>query len=237
MTDSRNSGRYLAPALVACAVATAANGAELTIDRLFDAPSLAGPTIVGLKISPDGARVTYLKGKAEDKDRLDLWEYNIHDGQARVLVDSKALAPKQEKLSDEELGRRERQRTAALSGIIEYTFAPAGDAVLFPLSGKLFYYQLAKPKAKPVVELIDTHGFATDATVSPAGGYIAYVRDQNLYGYDIAAKHEKALTTDGGGPIKNGMAEFIAQEEMGACAALKVALGRMAARMRSSSPW
>jgi dipeptidyl-peptidase-4 len=214
MTDSRNSGRYLAPALVACAVATAANGAELTIDRLFDAPSLAGPTIVGLKISPDGARVTYLKGKAEDKDRLDLWEYNIHDGQARVLVDSKALAPKQEKLSDEELGRRERQRTAALSGIIEYTFAPAGDAVLFPLSGKLFYYQLAKPKAKPVVELIDTHGFATDATVSPAGGYIAYVRDQNLYGYDIAAKHEKALTTDGGGPIKNGMAEFIAQEEM-----------------------
>ena len=214
MTDSRNSGRYLAPALVACAVATGASGAELTIDRLFDAPALAGSTIVGLKISPDGSRVTYLKGKADDKDRLDLWEYNIHDKQARVLVDSKALAPKQEKLSDEELGRRERQRTAALSGILEYTFAPSGDAVLFPLSGKLYYYQLAKKKAKPVVELIDTHGFATDATVSPAGGYVAYVRDQNLYSYDIVAKQEKALTTDGGGPIKNGMAEFIAQEEM-----------------------
>ena len=214
MTDSRNSGRYLAPALVACAVATGANAAELTIDRLFDAPALAGPTIVGLKISPDGTRVTYLKGKADSKDRLDLWEYNIHDAQARVLVDSKALAPKQEKLSDEELGRRERQRTAALSGILEYTFAPSGDAVLFPLSGKLYYYQLAKPKAKPVVELIDTHGFATDATVSPAGGIVAYVRDQNLFSYDIAAKQEKALTTDGGGPVKNGMAEFVAQEEM-----------------------
>jgi dipeptidyl-peptidase 4 len=214
MTDSRNSGRYLAPALVACAVATGASGAELTIDRLFDAPALAGPTIMGLKISPDGSRVTYLKGKAEDKDRLDLWEYNIHDKQARVLVDSKALAPKQEKLSDEELGRRERQRTAALSGILEYTFAPSGDAVLFPLSGKLYYYQLAKKKAKPVVELIDTHSFATDATVSPAGGYVAYVRDQNLYSYDVVAKQEKALTTDGGGPVKNGMAEFIAQEEM-----------------------
>ncbi|HXP64649.1 MAG TPA: hypothetical protein VN815_04165, partial [Steroidobacteraceae bacterium] len=67
MTDTRNSGKYLAPALVACAVATAASGAELTIDRLFDVPPLAGPTIVGLKISPDGSRVTYLKGKAEDK--------------------------------------------------------------------------------------------------------------------------------------------------------------------------
>jgi dipeptidyl-peptidase-4 len=214
MTDSRNSGRYLAPALVACAVATGASAADLTIDRLFDAPALTGPTIVGLKISPDGSRVTYLQGKPDDKDRLDLWEYNIHDRLARVLVDSKALAPKQEKLSDEERGRRERQRTAALSGIVEYTFAPSGDAVLFPLSGKLYYYQLATPKQKPVVQFIDTHGFATDATVSPAGGYVAYVRDQNLYSYDIAASQEKALTADGGGAIKNGMAEFIAQEEM-----------------------
>ncbi len=214
MTDSRNTGRYLAPALVACAVATGATAGELTIDRLFDTPPLAGPTIVGLKISPDGARVTYLKGKADDKDRLDLWEYNIHDGKARVLVDSKALAPKQEKLSDEEIGRRERQRTAALSGILEYTFAPAGDALLFPLNGKLYYYPLATRTHKPVVEFIDTHGFATDGTVSPAGGLVAYVRDQNLYAYDIAAKTEKALTSDGGGVIKNGMAEFIAQEEM-----------------------
>jgi dipeptidyl-peptidase 4 len=214
MTDSRNSGRYLAPALVACVVATGASGAELTIDRLFEAPALTGPTIVGLKISPDGSRITYLKGKAEDKDRLDLWEFNIQDKQAHMLVDSKALAPKQEKLSDEEIGRRERQRTAALSGILEYTFAPSGDAVLFPLGGKLYYYQLAKKKTKPVVELIDTHGFATDATVSPSGGHVAYVRDQNLYVYDIQAKQEKALTTDGGGAIKNGMAEFVAQEEM-----------------------
>ena len=52
-----------------------------------------------------------------------------------MLVDSKALAPGPEKLSDEELGRRERQRTAALSGILEYSFSPSGDAVLFPLNG------------------------------------------------------------------------------------------------------
>jgi dipeptidyl-peptidase 4 len=93
MTDSRNSGRYLAPALVACAVATASHAADLTIDRLFDAPALAGPSIVGLKISPDGSRVTYLQGKPEDKDRLDLWEYDIREGRARILVDSKAIAP------------------------------------------------------------------------------------------------------------------------------------------------
>src|SRR5882672_7824316 len=99
MGDTRNSGLSWAPALMACAVAGASQAGELTIDRLFDAPALAGPTIVGLKISPDGSRVTYLQGKPEDKDRLDLWEYNLHERRARLLVDSRVLAPAQEKLS------------------------------------------------------------------------------------------------------------------------------------------
>src|SRR5258708_13800264 len=133
MGDSRNSGRYLAPALVACAVAGAPQAAELTIDRLFDAPALAGPTIVGLKISPDGLRVTYLQSKPEDKDRLDLWEYDIREGRARILVDSNALAQPQQHLSDEELSRRERKRTPPLTGIVKYSFAPSGRPLLFPL--------------------------------------------------------------------------------------------------------
>src|SRR5450432_3930211 len=214
MADSRNSGRYLAPALVACAVATAGNAAELTIDRLFDAPALAGPTIVGLKISPDGTRVTYLQGKAEDKDRLDLWEYNIRDGRARILFDSKTLAPRKEKLSDEELSRRERQRTAALSGILEYSFAPSGRALLFPLGSNLYYCDLTKPAPESVVQISRSGSAASDAAISPAGAYVAFVRDQNLHVYDIATAQEKSLTSDGGGVIKNGMAEFVAQEEM-----------------------
>ncbi len=214
MVESRNSGRYLAPALVACAVATAPHAAELTIDRLFDAPALAGPTIVGLKISPDGSRVTYLQGKPQDKDRLDLWEYNIREGRSRLLVDSSELAPAKERLSDEELSRRERQRTAALSGILEYSFAPSGRALLFPLGGNLYYYDLTKPAKEAVVEINHSSSFASDAAISPAGGYVAFVRDQNLHVYDIAKGQGKTLTTDGGGPIKNGMAEFVAQEEM-----------------------
>ena len=214
MAESRNPGRYLAPAIVACAVATTSQAAELTIDRLFDPPALAGPTIVGLKISPDGSRVTYLQGKPNDKDRLDLWEYNIRDAQARVLVDSDLLAPDRETLSDEERSRRERQRTAALSGILEYSFAPSGRALLFPLGGDLYYYDLAKPAAEALSKITHSQAFATDASVSPKGRYVAYVRDQNLFAYDLTKQKEKALTKDGRGPIKNGMAEFVAQEEM-----------------------
>jgi dipeptidyl-peptidase 4 len=214
MAESRTSGRYLAPALVACAAASAPHAAQLTIDRLFEAPALSGPSIVGLKISPDATRVTYLQGKPDDKDRLDLWEYDLLERRARILVDSKVLAPANENLSAEELGRRERQRTAALSGILEYSFAPSGHALLFPLDGHLYYYDLSKPAQDALVQIAPANGFATDATISPQGRYVAYVRDQNLFAYDLAANIEKTLTRDGVGPIKNGMAEFVAQEEM-----------------------
>jgi len=217
MTDPGLPARYFAPALLACASATAPHAAELTIDRLFDAPALGGPTIAGLRISPDGARVTYLQGSADDKDRLDLWEYRVADGTRRLLVDSKRLAPYARPLSDEERGRRERQRTAALSGILEYSFAPSGAAVLFPVDGNLFYLDLgATPGAadKAVVPISQDKGFATDVSVSPRGAYVGFNRDQNLFVYDLARGAERAVTHDGGGPIKNGMAEFVAQEEM-----------------------
>jgi dipeptidyl-peptidase-4 len=192
----------------------AASQAKLTIDRLFDAPALAGPTVAGLKISPDRTRITYLQGKPEDRDCLDLWEYDVREGRARILVNSRELAPIRRELSDEELSRRERQRTAALSGILEYSLAPSGDALLFPLGGNLYYYDLTQCADDALVEISHSDSPALDATVSPAGRYVAFVRDQNLYVYDIAKKRTKALTEDGAGPIKNGMAEFVAQEEM-----------------------
>ncbi len=207
------TGCLAALVLVSFAMATSPSAAELTIDRLFDAPALAGPAILGLQMSPDGSRVTYLKGKTDQKDRLDLWEYNIRDGHTRLLVDSDVLSPQGEKLSDEEAARRERQRTAALSGILEYSFAPSGKAILFPLAGKLYYCRLDSNATAPI-EIAPAGGFVTDAAVSPAGTHVAYVREQNLYVFDIASRQETQLTRDGGDTIKNGMAEFIAQEEM-----------------------
>ena len=215
MAYSRSSGRYWATALTVLTMATTPHAAELSIDRLFDAPALAGPAITGLKISPDASRITYLQGKPQDKDRLDLWEYDIRTGHARLLIDSQVLSPAKIQLSAEESARRERQRTAALSGILEYSFAPSGRALLFPLGGNLYYCDLTKKTAKEAVVDINRSGsFALDPSISPLGGYVAFVRDQNLQLYDVATAHERALTTDGGGPIKNGMAEFVAQEEM-----------------------
>ena len=186
---------------------------ELTFERLFGDPAISGPKPLQLKVAPDGARVTFLRGKAEDQNRLDLWEYHVADRETRLLVDSKVLAPT-ETLSDEEKARRERQRIAALSGIVEYYWAPDGKRLLFPLNGELYLYDLGKRGAAAVRQLTHGEGFVTDPKVSPKGGYVSFVRDRTLYAIDLDSGRTLQVSPRATGTIAYGMAEFVAQEEM-----------------------
>ena len=188
----------------------ASNAEQLTIERIYSSPALNGQTPKSLKFSPDGSRVTYLQGKSDDLYRYDLWEYNIASKENKLLVDSQSLFSGPENLSDEEKARRERQRIYGV-GIMEYQFSIDGSALLFPLNGDIYYYHLETNKAK---RLTETKGFETDVKFSPKGNYVSYIREQNIYVLRIESGEERQLTKDGGGVIKNGMSEFVAQEEM-----------------------
>lgn len=186
---------------------------KLTIERIFDGGSLAGPAPRGLQISPDGSRITFLRARPDDQFQLDLWEYRPKDNSTRMLVDSRKLEPQGEQLSDAEKARRERARTAGLRGILSYQWSPDGKQLLFPIGGKLYLYDLAA--VKPVPRALDTGGDAIDPKISPKGRYVSYVRDQNLWVIDLDSGDARQLTRDGGGNVHNGEAEFVAQEEMG----------------------
>lgn len=196
--------------LAALLAAGTASAERLTLDRLHADPSLSGPGVRALKVSPDGARVTFLRARPDDQFQLDLWEYNMKDKTTRRLVDSKALVPV-ENLSDAEKAIRERARTAALKGIISYSWSPDGKQVLVPLAGNLYLVDLAKPDSARLV----ASGSVIDPKISPKGKFVSFVRNQNLYVIDLATGKERQLTTDGKGTVHNGSAEFVAQEEMG----------------------
>ncbi len=196
-------------------LATPAAADKLSLEAITGGAPLSGPSLMKPAISPDGSRVTFLQGKADDRFKLDLWEYAIADGERRLLVDSAVVLPGDEVLSDEEKARRERQRIAAFSGIVEYQWAPDGKSLLFPLGGELYRYDLAEGAQEPVRKLTSGTGFATDPRVSPRGGFVSFVRDRNLWVIDLATGRERALTTDGSDVIGNGVAEFVADEEMG----------------------
>ncbi len=185
---------------------------KLTIERIFDGGSLAGPAPRGLQISPDGSRVTFLRARPDDQFQLDLWEYQLKDNSTRLLADSKKLEPNGEQLSDAEKARRERERTAGLHGIVSYQWSPDGKQLLFPIGGKLYVYALATPDAAP--KLLDTGDNVIDPRISPKGRYVSFLRDQNLWVIDLSSGEAKQLTHDGGGTVHNGEAEFVAQEEM-----------------------
>ena len=197
-------------------IAIPAQAEKLTIERIFASPALAGEQPRSLKISPDGKRVTFLRGRTDEQERMDLWALDVASGKTQMLVDSAALTGGNETLSDEELARRERQRIADLRGIAEYYFSDDGHRLLFPLAGALYVYDLRLPAARAVQQLTRSEdGFATDPRFSPKGRFVSFVRDQNLFIVDLESGEQRALTTDGRDTISYATAEFVAQEEMG----------------------
>jgi len=54
-----------------------------------------------------------------------------------------------------------------------------------------------------------------DPRLAPDASHLAYVRDQDLYVVDVASGRERRLTQGGTEAITHGLAEFVAQEEMG----------------------
>ena len=195
--------------LLAALAATPAMAEKLTLDRIYGEASLAGASVRNLRVSPDGERVTFLRPRADDQYRLDLWEYNTRSKATQRLVDSKQLVPNEE-LSLEEKARRERARTAGLSGILNYYWSPDGKRLLVPIGGDLYLVDAARPEAARKV----ASGNVIDPKISPRGRYVSFVRNQNLVVIDLATGAERQLTTDGKGTVHNGEAEFIAQEEM-----------------------
>ncbi len=207
--------RHLLFASVLALTTSSAMADQLTIDRIFEGGDLSGPTPRALKISPDGQRVTFIRARADDQHSFDLWQYSLTDKTISKLVDAAELEPQGEQLTPEELARRERARTAGLHGIISYKFSSDGKRLLFPLNGKLYLYDLTAARDKAVRTLDTGAGAVLDPKLSPAGGYVSWVRDQNLWVLDLESGEKRQLTLDGHGTVHNGQAEFVAQEEMG----------------------
>lgn len=195
--------------LLAALAAAPASAERLTLDRIHGETSLAGPGVKNLRVSPDGERVTFLRGREDNQFQQDLWEYNMKDKTMRRLVDSKKLVPN-ETLSLEEKARRERGRTASLSGILTYSWSPDGKQLLVPIAGDLYLVDAAKPEAARKV----ASGNVLDPKISPKGRYVSFVRNQNLVVIDLTTGAERQLTQDGKGTVHNAEAEFVAQEEM-----------------------
>ncbi|WP_448581733.1 DPP IV N-terminal domain-containing protein [Thermaurantiacus sp.] len=194
--------------MTAALMAAAAGAADLPIERVFASPPLSGLVPQALTLSPDGRHVAYLKPRADDALRSDLWVEPVMGGEARLAADSLAMAGGA--LTEAELQRRERARIASARGIVEYRWTADAKAFLVPVDGDLWL----QPLAGPARRLTQSAESEVDALLSPDGRFVSFVRGANLWLFDLEAGVERPLTTEGAGAVTYGQAEFVAQEEM-----------------------
>jgi dipeptidyl-peptidase-4 len=93
----------------------------------------------------------------------------------------------------------------------DLTFNPTYTAALAIIADDLYYYDFPTAKAS---RLTSASGLEEEASFSPNGQSIAFVRGNNLYAFDIATQTERAITTDGSHEIFNGKLDWLYQEEI-----------------------
>ncbi|ESQ93132.1 S9 family peptidase [Asticcacaulis benevestitus] len=205
MTTTMMTGATMAQTPVA-----SAQQAYLTPERVFADPALSGPGASGVKLSPDGTLLTWLKPKDSDHNIQDLWAVPVKGGEPFLLVDANSLSSADKVLSEAEKSRRERMRVSA-RGVVAYEWSENSQSILLPLDGDIYLVDRASRK---VSRLTETAGDEVDAKLSPKGGAVAFVRDQTLYLKDLKTGTETQLSPKGEGTTTYATAEFIAEEEL-----------------------
>jgi dipeptidyl-peptidase-4 len=166
--------------------------------------------------TPDGKAVLFLRSAARNA-KLGLYEFDVATGKTRELITPEQLLKgAEEKLSPEEKARRERQRIG-VGGFTDYQLNPDGSLVLLSLSGRLYIVARGErgvSAPREIRELKTGAGTILDPKFSPDGKFVSYVKDHDLFIYDIAEDQELAVTKGGSAVKTHGLAEFVAQEEM-----------------------
>jgi dipeptidyl-peptidase-4 len=170
----------------------------------------------GFQVSPDGARVAFLRSRDGTDPVTCLWVFDIGTpddggtaGKERLVVDPRALdLPGEDDLPPEERARRERAREQA-GGVVAYATDERLELAAFALAGRLFVTDLESdarplPAATPVF----------DPRPDPTGARVAYVSGRALRVIDVATGDDRALAEPEAETVSYGLAEFIAAEEM-----------------------
>lgn len=163
-------------------------------------------------VSPDGARVAFLRTKSGDDPVTCLWEADAATGAERLIADPTALGADEENLPPEERARRERARETG-GGIVSYATDKAHTLAVFALSGQVYTAPLGESAGAP--RLAATKTPALDPRPDPAGTKIAYVHGGALRVLDLRTGADTVVAEPDGENVTYGLAEFVAAEEMG----------------------
>ena len=208
MTSARPARARLlaAAALLTLAPAAAAQQKPLAVDLIY------GETRLDFSGTPP-ADFAWLD------DSTYVWPRRVDDGRGREWVAVDAPTGRTSPLFD---AARMEAAVASLPGVTReegrilsrdpgLRFNAGRTAALLTISDDLYAYDFA---AARITRLTFTPGIEEEATFSPDGAFVAFVRANDLHVVDVASQRERALTTDGSDDILNGKLDWVYQEEI-----------------------
>jgi dipeptidyl-peptidase 4 len=185
-------------------------------------------------VSPDGARVVFLRSPAGDDPVNALWVFDRDTGAERQVADPRALLARHGatgeadtdggdqaegagegavdgdgELPPEERARRERLREGA-GGITSYATDRAGSVVAFALAGRLFVGGLVSGATRE----LHVAGPVFDPRPDPTARRLAYVSGRTLCIGELDGTSRVLAGHDEPPTVSWGSADFIAAEEM-----------------------
>lgn len=198
--------------VLACALAVATSGVlalaqqpstgrALSVDAIFN-PSQR----VDFSGAPS-TNITWLDGSTYITPRRGEWlKVEATSGRTTPLFDAVRMESALAALPG--VSRDDAARVARSNDL---NFNPSYTAALVAIAGDLYVHDFMSGQAR---RLTRTPGDEEEATFSPDGRLVAFIRANNLHVVDVADPREQALTTDGSAELFNGKLDWLYQEEI-----------------------
>ena len=180
---------------------------DLTIDEIFDPQrriDFDGTPPQGLVWLDDDH---YLEGVARsDAGDAPLVTVNAETGQREPFFDAalmeSALSP------FPGIGEDDARQLAHRSA---HQMDPARTAILFEFTDDLYYYEVGTERVSRLTRSPEPEEYAS---FSPDGQFVAFIHGHDLHVVDIDHRSEHPLTSDGNESIRNGLLDWVYQEEI-----------------------
>ena len=179
---------------------------DLTLDDIFDPQRRVnfGGTLPRIVAWLDDDH--YLQRSVSGSSGSPLLKVNALTGESEPYFD---VALMETALADfPGIGASDARRLSRQSG---HLMNAARTAVVIEHASDLYYYEFGAHRAYRLTRSLESE---EEVSFSPDGSFVAFVRDHDLIVVDVDRRREHALTADGNADIRNGLLDWVYQEEI-----------------------
>ncbi len=171
---------------------------ELTVDEIFTNSEFSGPYLEEVRWIANGEKFSHIKDG-------NIYCYDIESGKEKLILEAAELKRGWKEAPDE---------------IPWYCWSPdekyivAASRLTFRYDkpgGSFFIYEIKTGKIKSIIEAEEEQWLPA---FSPDSKKLGFVRERNLFLFDLREGTEKQLTRDGSDVILNGEYDWVYQEEL-----------------------